>query len=360
MKNIVPAALLAALFAPPVCAENSVTIYGLIDAGMSYVSNQNGRSVNKFDDGIYAPSLLGFRGHEDLGGGTQALFLLENQIALGSGGVIPSANLFWNRQAYVGLSSPALGRLTLGTQFDFMWDDLAPSLNDPAVLAGGLYNFSGGPFSKLGVPKNPTGGLDWDRAAGSARASSAVKYQSPSLGGFVFGALYGFGTAGGDRTVSAGGRYEQGPGGIGAAYTSVNYFAGTPDEVAIRNWGLGGHYIFGPVIGSAMVSSARNAQSGAKVNQVRLGAKWNFSGPWSLGGAYTYMKGNRQLDNNHAQQIGATLSYAFSKRTLVYLQGVHQRTNAGAQAHIMGIMDPFGASSTSKQSILRIGMQTSF
>jgi len=358
MKKNLPVALLGAVLATPVFAQSGVTLYGLLDAGVSRVSNQNGGSLTKLDDGVYTPSLLGFRGNEDLGGGLQALFLLETQIELGTGGIIPNTSMFW-RQSYVGLSSPTLGKLTLGNQFDFMWDNLAPMLNDPAVLAGGLYNFSGGPFAKLGIPRNPTGGLDWDRTAG-ARAANTVKYHSPSFGGFSFGGLYGFGEGQGDRTVSAGARYDQGPLGIGAAYTEVDYRSpGTPD-VTIRNWGLGGHYVFGSVIGSALVTTARNEQSGAKVHQARAGAKWNFSGPWAVGAAYMYMKGNQQLDNNHAHQIGATLSYAFSKRTLAYVQTVHQRTNAGAKAHIMGIMDPFGASSTSKQSIMRVGVQTVF
>lgn len=358
MKRSLPVAMLGAALALPSFAQNSVTIYGLLDAGVSRVSNQNGGPVTKLDDGIYTPSLLGFTGNEDLGGGLQALFLLETQLEVGTGGIIPTSDMFW-RQSWVGLAAPKLGKLTLGNQFDFMWDNLAPALNDPAVLAGGLYNFSGGPFAKLGIPKNLTGGLDWDRTAGT-RVGNSVKYQSPSFGGFALGALYALAEAQGDRTVSAGARYDRGPLGIGAAYTEVDYRIPGAAGVTIRNWGLGAHYVFGPVIGSALATSARNEQSGAQVRQARVGAKWDFAAPWSLGGAYTYMKGNEQLDHNHAHQVGATLSYAFSKRTLAYVQGIHQRTNAGARAHIMGVMDPFGASSTSRQSIFRIGMQTAF
>jgi predicted porin len=358
MKRNLPIALLGLGLAAPAFAQGNVTIYGLLDAGVSRVSNQNGGPMTKLDDGVYTPSLLGFRGNEDLGNGMQALFLLETQLELGTGGTIPAPSMFW-RQSYVGLSSPGLGKLTLGNQFDFMWDNLAPALNDPAVLAGGLYNFSGGPFSKLGIPKNLTGGLGWDRTAGE-RVANTVKYETPSFGGFVLGGLYGLSEGQGDRTVSAGARYSQGPLGIGAAYTKVDYRLPGVPEVSIRNWGLGGHYVFGAVIGSALVTSARNEQSGASVHQARVGAKWSFSGPWAVGAAYAYMKGNAQVDDNHAHQIGTTLSYSFSKRTLAYVQGVYQKANAGAKAHIMGVMDPLGASSTSSQSILRMGVWTAF
>lgn len=356
MKKSLQIALLGLGFAAPVFAQGNVAIYGLLDAGVSYVSNQNGSSARKLDDGIYTPSVIGFRGTEDLGGGLQAMFLLESQIEMGTGGTIPPT--FW-RQSYVGLSAPQFGKLSFGTQFDFMWDNIAPSLNDPAVLAGGLYNFSAGPFSKLGIPNNITGGLDWDRTAGT-RAANTVKYQSPDLGGFTFGLLHGFGERQGDRTTSAGAKFQRGAMGVGAAYTEVDYRTPGAPEVTIRNWGVGGHQAFGSVMTAALVTSAKNEQSGAQVHQGRVGARWNFSGPWSVGASYGYMKGNEQLDNNHAHQIGAILAYAFSKRTLTYLQTIHQRTNSAAQAHIMGVMDPQGASSSAKQSIFRFGMWTAF
>lgn len=356
MKRIMPIALLGLGVASPVLAQGDVTIYGLLDAGVSHVSNLNGSSTTRVDDGVYTPSLLGVRGTEDLGGGVQALFVLETQLALDVGGTIPPT--FW-RQSYVGLSMPSFGKLTFGMQFDFMWDNIAPSLNDPAVLAGGLYNFSGGPFAKFGIPKNITGGLDWDRTAGT-RVANTVKYQSPDIGGFSFGALYGFDEKQADRTISLGGKYQSGSAGVGAAYTEVKYRNLPIPDVTIRNWGIGAHRPFGPVMTAALVTSARNEESGAQVHQARVGAKWTLSGPWSLGASYGYMKGNDELDNNHAHQIGTILSYAFSKRTLMYLQAIHQRANSGAQAHIMGVMDPRGASSSNTQSIFRIGMWTMF
>lgn len=356
MRKNLHIALLGLGLASPVFAQGNVAIYGLLDAGVSYISNQNGRSETKLDDGIYTPSLLGFRGTEDLGGGLQAMFLLEIHVDVGTGGTLPPT--FW-RQSYVGLSVPGFGKLTFGNQFDFMSDNIALSLNDPAVLAGGLYNFSAGPFSKLGIPKNITGGLDWDRTAG-ARVANTVKYLSPDLGGFTFGALYGFAEQRGDRTLSTGAKYQSGSTGVGAAYTEVDYRTPGAPGVTIRNWGVGGHQRIGSVMTAALVTSARNRESGAHVYRGRVGAQWNFSGPWSLGANYGYMKGNEQLDNNHAHQFGAVLIYAFSRRTLMYLQTIHQRTNSGAQAHIMGIMDPLGASSSSRQSIFRIGMWTTF
>ena len=350
-------ALLGLGMVTPVFAQNSVSIYGLVDAGITRVSNQGGSGVTKLDDGIYAPNLLGFQGNEDLGGGIEARFLLETQFDLGTGTTIPGPGLFW-RQSYITLDFKNVGSISAGQQIDFM-GDFASALNDPGLIVGSLYAFSGGPFAKLGIPLNITGGLDWDRTSGISVANS-LKFQSATFGGASFGALYGLKEGSGDRTLSAGIRYDDGPLGANAAYTKVDYAAGAGAPTSIRNFGIGGHYVVGSVIGNALLTTAENVQSDAKVRQIRVGAKWDFSGPWSIAGSLAYAKGNAQLDNNHATQWTSTLAYAFSKRTLAYVQGVHQKTNAGGQAHLMGVMDPAGASSTSSQSVMRVGLHTSF
>ncbi len=58
-------------------AQSSVTIYGSIDAGVSYVNNQRGGSSVREDTGNRSPDRLGFRGTEDLGDGYKALWQLE-------------------------------------------------------------------------------------------------------------------------------------------------------------------------------------------------------------------------------------------------------------------------------------------
>jgi predicted porin len=345
-------------------SSGSVTLYGLLDTGISYVSNEGGHSNLKFDDGILVPNLFGLRGTEDLGGGLHATFNLVDQFIVGNGSIIPWQGLF-GRNAYVGIASDQFGTLTLGNQYDFMVDSLLSKGNDPAYSVG-LYGFRAGPFTKIAIPSNPpfAGSFDWDRMAGGHPINSSVKYQSVDFAGFSFGALYGFGgvpgSIGSGNSVSAGLNYERGPFGMGAAYTDVKYFSAGQSQVSIRNWGVGAHYEFERLTLSALATTVRNAFNGGAIVEGQIGATYRFAPDLLVSAGYMYMKGNQFLDNNHAHQLSTIVDYVLSKRTVAYAEAVYQRTNSDAHALISGVLDPSGASSGPNQLIARIGLKTSF
>jgi len=116
----------AALSGSAVADTSTVTIYGTMDAGVVSVSNQatpaggTGR-VTALNTGGMSPSILGFKGSEDLGGGLKANFALEEHLFTTTGAGGQWGGLF-GRQANVGLSS-SMGSITLGKQYS------------PAVLA---------------------------------------------------------------------------------------------------------------------------------------------------------------------------------------------------------------------------------
>lgn len=56
-------------FAATAHAQNSVTLYGLIDAGLTYTNNQGGSKNFQETSGSVNGSRFGLRGSEDLGGG---------------------------------------------------------------------------------------------------------------------------------------------------------------------------------------------------------------------------------------------------------------------------------------------------
>lgn len=66
-------------------AQSSVTLYGILDGGVSYTTGIAGGTRKQVVSGIMDGSRFGLRGNEDLGGGYRALFLMENRTELDTG-----------------------------------------------------------------------------------------------------------------------------------------------------------------------------------------------------------------------------------------------------------------------------------
>jgi predicted porin len=341
-------------------AQSSVTLYGLMDVGLTYISNEGGHGTLQFKDGQNSPNLWGITGTEDLGGGLKAIFLLRDQFVVGTGSILSGQQL-WSKSAYVGLESDKYGTVTLGEQYDFMRDLV---IDSPAEISGHLYAYPGGIFTKLAIPGNPSGSFDWSRLTGTP-ISNSVKYYTPEWGGFRLGAMYGFGNV--EGSIGAGNAssflvsYRHGAFGADADYTGTKSVAaaGAP-SVSIHNTGFGARYTWGPVFMTALVTSVRNLQNGAAAQSYSGGAMWRFTPEWSLGLSYMYMKGNDELKNQHANQVSGIVDYALSKRTSVYSLVSVQRTNHGMQANIDGLLGAGAASSGPSQAVFRVGLHTRF
>jgi predicted porin len=86
-------------------AQSSVTLYGLIDAGLMYTNNVASGTAHgplwQATSGNVNGSRFGVRGAEDLGGGVKALFVLENGFNVQNGKLGQDGRMF-GRQAYAG------------------------------------------------------------------------------------------------------------------------------------------------------------------------------------------------------------------------------------------------------------------
>jgi predicted porin len=366
MRIAVIAPLAALAVSASVHAQSSVTLFGMLDVGVSYVSNQNGAHSLQASDSIFTPSLIGLRGSEDLGGGYKAVFELASQFSVDTGAGIPGPGADFTREAYVGLSEDGIGTLTFGQQYNLLADFLffPPDQFDATFLYGGFYNMRQGPFTALGIPNNPTGASDLDQVGQTSRVSNSVKFTSSPFDGVRVAALYGFGgTAGSisnDNTVGFAADYIHGDFGVGAAYNETRYAALDDGHDGIRNIGAGIHETFGNLYLSGLYTNTKNTLTGGVVQVEQAGGMYSFSSALRLGANYQYWSGNAALEHNRAQQITTALQYSLSKRTLVYVERVYQWTGGdvadGHDAWINGT-DP---SSTTHQMIGRIGMQTTF
>ena len=84
-KLTLAAAGVMSLIAVPAMAQSTVTLYGLIDAAVTYTTKQPTGNRTGIDAGQLATSRWGMRGNEDLGGGTRAFFNLEGTLVNDTG-----------------------------------------------------------------------------------------------------------------------------------------------------------------------------------------------------------------------------------------------------------------------------------
>lgn len=350
-KKLLTAAMLAA-GSGMAHAADSVTVYGLVDLGLTYYSSaptsSGGKaSLLRMDSGIAQGSRLGFKGAEDLGGGMSAFFTLETGFnaddgSLGQGG------LFFGRQSFVGLSDKNLGSISLGRQYDFM-------ANLGGQYAMGALSPAGSLGWGLHADAAHSGALD-DHIYGGDRTNNSLKYNSANMGGFTIGAMYGFGEVAGNntasRTVSAYSGYDNGPFSTGVAYTDVKNAAGT---ASTRMYGLGASYQVGPWKPFGVITQVKNTATSAKATTYELGTVYALTTLWDLSAAYQFQNRNRGVRS--AQALIAMADYKISKRTDLYAGVVYDR-DKGYNAYPV-----FGGgiqSATGNQTAVRLGIRHRF
>lgn len=325
-------------------AQSSVDLYGIVMSGVIWANNVGGHSSVSMAEG---PSRWGLRGREDLGAGNHALFTLESGFAPSTGQSFQGGRLF-GRQAFVGLSNDTLGKITLGRQYDFVADWLAQT--------SATYRWNGY-FAHPG---------DNDNFNYQFRVNNALKYVSPDFSGLQFGAMYSFGevpgNAGQQNAFSLGGKYENGPVKIQAAYfhmsnpaiaasegmwntvmfpqvsptSPLENTALNPSSMAI--YGIGGTYQLGKSTLGLLWSHSDYKQiyggygSNTRFNNIEANVSYFLSPQFQLVSAYTYTAG-KVVDTGFTpkyHQVNAGVNYFLSKRTIVYVAGIYQRAAGDA------------------------------
>ncbi|KFX28745.1 membrane protein [Ralstonia solanacearum] len=346
MRGGIALAVLA--LASGAAGAQSVTLYGLVDTGIEYVShaNSSGNGLVRIPSVTGTlPSRWGLRGAEDLGGGVKAVFTLESGFNTDTGTAGQGGRLF-GRQAWVGLAG-SYGTLTLGRQYSMSF----LSLGDADLLGPSQYAI---------------GSLD--TYIPNARTDNTVAYKG-TFGGLTAGATYSFGrdaaggvpasgTCAGEqagsasscRTVSAmlkydaatfgvAGAYEEQRGGAGATASFFNGSAPIPftnagdkDRRLIAN----GYARLGPAklgigwIGRTLMSAAGDVRSNL----------YFINGSYPLTAALTLDAGLLRIINTD-QGRSATMAvlrgvYALSRRTALYAQTGYLWNSANAQYTVSG------------------------
>jgi predicted porin len=374
MKKGQVGAVLAAIGCSSIAyGQSSVTLYGVIDPAVVFVNNaqvnkaggvpQGARQYELVDGwtSAYAGSRWGLKGAEDLGGGTTAIFTLENGFNVNSG-TLGQGGLMFGRQAFVGLANVNWGTVTAGRQYSSLTDYVSTLTS---ILQWGGY-----------MTAHPD---DIDNLAMTNRQNNAVKLATPVWHGFSANALYSFGGVAGsmsqNQIITAGGGYAGGPLRVGVAFLSafdpnISMWGSQPNAGGVTTNNLGSfgsdttpeknpviagyasarreqivgagasytfaRATFGVVytntrfigLGSSQGPNPLDYSGSATFNVVEANASYLISVPVTLGASYSYTTASGPDANKaHYNQVNAGIHYAFSKSTDVYMVVAYQHAS---------------------------------
>lgn len=382
-KSLVVLASLSAL-STVAHAQSSVTLYGLIDVGITYANNAAGHSQYQMTSGNIQGSRWGLRGAEDLGNGLKALFVLENGFSVTTGKLGQGGDEF-GRQAYVGLSSASAGTVTFGRQYDSIADFT------------GVFEVADQWSPYFGAHPG-----DLDNMNNTNRVNNAIKYKSLNYNGFSFGGMYSMGGVAGqfsrNQIWSLGAGYVNGPLALGLAYVNVkdpNYsyfgnnstssttasnmtssrvYSGYASAKTQQIFTAGGAYTFGAAtfgatysntqfkdIGSETGLPATGSGGNAKFHNVEVNFKYQITPSFLAGAAYDYTKGYGVNDATYHQGV-LGIDYFLSKRTDVYVDCVYQHASGtdSTGGRAVANINFLSASTTQNQVLAIVGMRHKF
>ena len=255
-------------------------------------------------------------GTEDLGGGMKAIFLLNHRFRPNTGEINnPGGAGYFYRNSWVGLAG-GFGDVRLGR--------ILMPLQD--------FNGNYDPFGTDTLGSTHTGGVN-----ATVRATNAIYYRSPSMGGLQLhaaiaaaeGQIAGEGAGGPlnvERPLGLGVVYSAGPLSVSAAYDR-----NSSDRVTK---GLYGKYNFGPA--TALVQW-ENGDVSATSDVTR----WSIGALVPMGNAM-FKAGYTNWKDENTKKIGLGVDYNLSKRTQLYTD--------------FGKLSGTGPSSTAKKAKFDVGI----
>jgi len=242
MKKSLLAVAAMGAFVSAAQAQSSVTVYGILDVGYTggssrisdsskanttgYNGGNQKQTVNQFSQGSEQTNRLGFKGVEDLGGGTSAFFTVEFALAPQdqdlSGNTQGGLN---NRQTFVGLKKAGLGQTAIGLQY-------TPIFNAAAATDPGQLNNMAGNVIYASSTSITSGSAASNNTAFTNRTANTLSLKSDNFAGFTASAIYTLNNKNATQTVigtaataTAGGNTNANGWGLGLDYTWNKFYA---------------------------------------------------------------------------------------------------------------------------------------
>lgn len=404
-KSLLALAALSA-YAGVAQAKSSVTLYGIIDAGVSYINDvqveradgwygRRGKQLYGMSGIGLQQSRFGLRIVEDLGNGLKAVAVLENGFDINNGRAGQGGKLF-GRQAFVGLAGDH-GSVTFGRQ-DNTFDDFVGSLQAS---------------DRWGPQTAHPGHVDE-----GDRLNNSIKYTSGNYNGFSFGGAYSFGNVPGrfseNRVFAVGAGYKYGPLALGIGFLKANnpnlsvygnnaddktqnhignagqagvqgntIYSGYASAGELQVIGGGVNYQVGPALlglvytntkfknlndsgsGNLALTNPYGYTGSVTFHNAEARIDYQLTSALTAGVSYSYTRGNAVIAGANGakyHQGNLGLDYSLSKRTDVYLIGSYQKasgTDSTALASRANIAE-LTPSNSPKQIAVRLGVRHKF
>jgi predicted porin len=357
-KTLIALAALSA--AAGAMAQSTVTLYGALDVGVAYGKNVNatGKSNTYLNDSAIQSSLWGLKGSEDLGNGLKANFNLQGDVAMDTGALPRSGEIF-RREANVSLVSADIGEVRLGRTLSPAY---VASLGNQII-----------PQNSIGVSTALAMGY-----GGDIFTKNAVTYISPNMSGITGTFQYSFGEridgtgtnpASGagtgpndaNRKVAGSVLYVAGPlkavlGGENVegrdGKTSRRWYVANA-QYSIGDFRLAGGLAWLHKGASALSADADTVQVPVSSHNVSLGVGYQFNQQALL--TATYVSNNRK-----SSLFNITGRYALSKRTALYgLAAIADNDKSGA-VNFTPLFSNISGVTNKKQGAIQAGVIHAF
>lgn len=309
-------AICAGIAGPVQAQQSSVTLYGLVDAGVEQLNNvSTGGSLTRMPSiAGSAASRWGVRGSEDLGGGLKAVFTLESGFSADNGSLQQGRRAF-GRQAFVGLAG-GWGTVSMGRQYSMLF----PGAANTDIFLAQIY-----------------GAGAFDTYLAGPRLDNSIAYQG-KFSGVTLGALYSLGrdtqTCAGERgngsechAWSAVLKYDAATWGVGSwidqqrgrdgssdATPSADLSDKTDQRVAISGYVMLGQ--------TKLAANYMNRKNEAATEALRKSTLWSLGVVQPITPAITLEAQYYHFDYKRSDDGGKMFvvrgTYAFSKRTAAY------------------------------------------
>jgi predicted porin len=309
-KHLLALAALAAVSG--VASAQNVTMYGILDTSIHTIDkvNTNGDRATQVSTATWLPSVFGFTGTEDLGGGLKAKFQLESDINTHNGS--NNVSLF-RRISTVGLSSNQFGSITIGRQINQLF--LQSFLNNVRLAHSGSMAIVGGlKYSGSASTNTDTGIFQ----------SNTIAYTTPTFNGLNATLTKQLGGAAGDTSASGsysyGLNYANGPLALVAVHEEHKDSSGVAQN---RNTLIGAKYTLGNAQFNIGHTNYKDPSGTAAVDTKALEVGVAYSITPSLVAAVNHITFDDNVAGKKPTSDTVSLKYALSKRTSVWGMYAH-------------------------------------